>query len=783
MKLVFDVPAENMTETLPVGNGRLGAMIYGELMREQVVLNESSVWSGSPEEADREDAVNFLPEIRRLLSEGKNYEAEQIFDRYFVCKGKGSNYAHGSTVPFGCYQILGRMHLSYFQALSDGRVSCDCVKDYRRSLDLMTGEAVVSFTLDGVSYRREWIASEEKDAIYLHLTASQPGMIHAGIGLDRDEHFVTERLNDSSIFMRGRLSDGYGRTGGIRYFCAAGAKSVGGTVFTEGNRIYIQNADEVLIAITAQTDMSGFMGKRVLDRKLKDVLEGNWKELRTLHCQNMQAVMGRMEITFNGTGREEISTPERIRRFCGGEKDEELLALYVQYARYLLHCCSRKGGLPANLQGIWADEIQTPWNGDWHLNAQQMIYWMAEKGNLSENHLPYLELAQYLSIPGSRTARSYYGAGGWTVHTCTNPWGFTSPCEEASWGSTPGGSAWLCHHLWEHYLYTCDREYLTWAYPIMKGAAQFYLDMLVEDSEYGWLVTSPSSSPENVFLDRHGRSCFLCEGSAYERALVFSLFESCIEAQYVLKNDADFSEILQGYLERLAPIQITSDKRIMEWGKEYREKMPYHRHLSHLWGVYPGQMISEEHTPEYAEAAGNSLKARGRSTVGWAIAHRMCLWSRLRNGEEAFACVRDMFQYATGSNLFNLAYHCDETVREPEMPDLKHCRYPFQIDGNQGNAIGILMMLEDDFAHVQPDGKMEIEVILLPALPQALPQGRVKGVCTKGGLCVDLEWSEGKLQKTVFHGRKGQIFSVWYNEKKYMLNMKSARMEWKVPDE
>lgn len=654
MKLVFDCPAKTMTETLPIGNGRLGAMIYGEVMREQVVLNESSMWSGSPEETNRKDAKEFLPKIRRLLSEGKNYEAEQIFARHFICSGKGSNYAHGSTVPFGCYQVLGRMHLSYFQAISAGRISCDCMKDYRRTLDLMTGEAVVSFTLGGIKYKREWIASEGKGAIFLHLTASQPGMIHVGIGLDRDEHFVTERMSEYSICMHGQLPDGCGGDRGVRYVCKAEAKSVGGTIFTEGNRIYIQNADEALIAVTAQTNMSGFLGKkawlgRMCETENSSVLKNDWPELREEHCRNMRSVMGRMEITLKGALRlEELPTPERIRRFCNGEKDEDLLALYVQYARYLLHCCSRKGGLPANLQGIWADEIQTPWNGDWHLNAQQMIYWMAEKGNLSEDHLPYLELVQEMVAPGSRTAKAYYGAGGWVVHTCTNPWGFTSPCEDTSWGATLGSPAWLCYHLWEHYLYTCDGEYLTRVYPIMKGAAQFYLDMLVEDFEYGWLVTSPSSSPENVFLDSQGRSCSLCEGSAYDRELVFSLFELCIEAQYVLKDDIDFAKLLEKYLGRLAPIQITSDKRIMEWQKEYQEKMPYHRHLSHLWGAYPGQMISEEYTPEYAEAVKNSLKARGRSTVGWAIAHRMCLWGRMRNGEEAFRYVNDLFRYATG---------------------------------------------------------------------------------------------------------------------------------------
>lgn len=771
MQILFEKPAIDMIDTLPIGNGRIGALIYGELMREQVVLNESSMWSGSPEETDREQAANYLPQIRELLQKGKNYEAEQVFKKHFTCTGKGTNYAHGSTVPFGCYQMLGRMYLSYFQAVSSGRIGCDCVKDYKRVLDLDTGIVTVSFKLSDIVYQREWIASKEQESIYLHLTASKKQMIHLSIGLDRDECFDVFSTGEKEIIMKGQLADGYDTEKGIHYICGVKAITKGGNVYTKGTRLYIEDADEAVVLIAAHTDLSGFMGKKKIEieKQIKTELENaskkSWEEVKKEHITSYQKQYKKMQIQLGEkTELENLPTKERILRFINGEEDLELISLYVQYARYLLISCSQQDSFPANLQGIWTDEIQTPWNGDWHLNAQQMIYWLAEKANLSECHIPYLNLTKELVIPGRKTAKAYYGRKGWLAHTCTNPWGFTSPCEDAAWGSTTGSPAWLCHHLWEHYLYTLDDTYLEEIYPVMKEAMQFYLEMLVEEKEHKYLVTSPSSSPENLFLDEKGRKCGLCEGPAYDRELIKALASYCIEAQYILKNDISFQQMLESIQERFAPIQIGNDGRIMEWGEEYREAMPYHRHLSHLWGVYPGSLISKEDTPKLAKAAIKSLKGRGRTTVGWAIAYRMCLWARLRNGEEAYSYIRDMFRYATGYNLFNLAYHCDETTLYPELPDIEKCRYPFQIDGNQGNGAGILLMLLDDKAAVTSYGEIEIDIILLPALPSAFSSGWVKGICAKGGILVDIEWKNGVLVNAFFTGKEGQKAVVYYKK-------------------
>lgn len=418
-----------------------------------------------------------------------------------------------------------------------------------------------------------------------------------------------------------------------------------------------------------------------------------------------RAQAGRMSLSFTGESRNAgLPLPERIRLFNQGEPDPGLLALYVQYARHQIISSSQEGEFPANLQGIWSDEIQTPWNGDWHLNAQQQLYWLVEKVGLPENHLPFLKLTEALVEQGEKTAASYYGARGWIVHTMTNPWGVTTPLEDAAWGSTTGSSAWQCHHLFEHYLYTGDRDYLAEVYPVMKGAAQFYLDMLVEDAKTGYLVTSPSSSPENRFFDKEGRECALCEGPAYDRELISSLFEYCIQAQAVLGNAPEFVAELAETRKRLAPLEIASDGRIMEWGEEYPEALIHHRHLSHLWGVYPGYHINRRKTPELARAAEKSLLFRWTTTPGWASTYRACVAARLENAGEAYGYVRYALRYATAPNFMNLAYHCDERRVHHDVPKIGTAKHQFQMDGNQANATGILLMLMDDDAWIRDDG-------------------------------------------------------------------------------
>lgn len=804
-QILFDAPARDFTESLLIGNGRLGACIYGEVLREQLIINESSMWSGSPEESDRPGAAAYLPEIRRLIREGKNLQAQKLFEEHFTCRGSGTNFAHGTDVPFGCYQMLGRLMISYFQAVSSGRQDTCCLENYQRSLDLESAVASVSFSLGGRRYTREYLASADCQAIYIHLSCEEKGQIDFTCGLDRDECFAVEPLSVPSenlrfacrhfadefpaadlpvngpsvcgLYMHGQLADGFGTDRGIRYGCAMSVKATGGRIIQEPLRVRVAGADEAWIILTARTDLSGFMGKELCDplsRSLSDLQAAcaeKWNTVLRKHqdwyapqYHSMELSLGAKKDAFSGN----VTTRELLHSAAKGGIDPTLITLYVQFARYLMICSSAPDGFPANLQGIWSDEILTPWNGDWHLNAQQMIYWLVEKANLPSCHIPYLKLTGELVKPGEKTAQTYYGARGWLAHTCTNPWGFTSPCEDASWGSTTGSPAWQCHHLWEHYLYHPDNEYLAWAYPIMKGAMLFYLDNMVEDND-GYLITSPSSSPENWFLDESGDQCALCEGPTYDRALILSLNESCIQAGLILGTDITFTEELQKIRERLAPIRIGSDGRIMEWSREFQEPFPFHRHLSHLWGVFPGNLISKERTPQYAAAAEKSLEARGMTTAGWAIAFRGCLQARLRNGDRALTCFQSAMKYATAYNLMNLAYHCDETLEHPPGLDLEHCRYPFQIDGNQGNAMIILLMLLDDEVEFRKDHTMVIHLYLLPALPRALSCGSVRGIRAKGSLTIDMDWKNGKTTFLSVKGPAGTPVVIHENGKDQMI--------------
>jgi alpha-L-fucosidase 2 len=754
--LRFTAPTCRFDEALPIGNGRLGAMVYGQVAEERLLLNESGMWSGSPEQADREGAWRRLAEIRKLLAEGENKKAEELFHASFTCTGQGTAHGSGAAAPFGCYQMLGFLTMHFFNRLSFSHQNFDHMDEYVRELDISRAVAGVRFPGGGVRYSREYLCSAPDQAIAIRLSADRPGQVNVGLGLDRPERRTVEAVSPDELVMRGALDDGYVGEG-VRYACAVKVVAKGGEVYAECGRVYVKGADEALIVIAASTSLSGFPGGRgaadpealALDEARAAVGKG-WDALLAAHVEDFQSYFGRMDLAFEkGESRSALDLAGRMRDAEARFDDPGLAELHFHYARYLLISCSRPGGMPANLQGLWAEEVQTPWNGDWHLNAQQMIYWAAERANLSECHTPYLELTRSLVAPGQRTARAYYNSDGWVAHTCTNPWGFTSPCEEALWGSTLGSGAWLCHHLWEHYLFTGDLGYLRGVYPVLCGAARFYRDILAEDPETGLLVTSPSSSPENAFFTDKGETCALCMGPSYDTQLVRSLFSYCVEAQRLLGEDPAFARELAGLLNRMADIEIGSDGRVKEWLKEYREPYPFHRHVSHLWGAYPGRLISREKTPELAEAAERSLIARGKTTAGWATAYRLCLWARLRRGERAFQCLGDALKNATAFNLFNLAYHCDETLPEPLSPAIGRGFYPFQIDGNMGVASGILMMLADDRVE---DGHTVID--LLPALPEALPGGILRGASAPGGFELDLTWRDMRPVEAAVRAKK-----------------------------
>lgn len=755
----FDTPATNFTESIPLGNGRLGAMMFGGVIEERIVLNESSVWSGSRQDADRPNAYKALPEIQRLLLEGKNPEAEALVNANFICNGPGSSGGTGKG-QYGCYQVLGNLHLTF---PSDSQAP---VENYRRELNLSNAVARVEFRRAGVTFTREMLASAPAHVMVLHLSADRSKQVSFEARLDRPERFETSDDGQNGLLMTGQLDDGRGG-GGVRYAARVRVLNRGGEVSVTGNRLRVKQADEVILLISAATDYRGFAGRQTKDpvaatrNDLNKAAKKPYETLRQAHVADYQKYFGRVSLYLEPRDAATASkpTPQRIQAAQAAPGDPSLGALYFNFGRYLLISSSRPGGFPANLQGIWAEEIQTPWTGDWHLDINvQMNYWPAEVCNLSELAQPLFALIDSLQAPGARTAQDYYHARGWVAHVITNPWGFTSPGEAASWGSYSGGSAWLCQHLYDHYLFTRDGRFLQWAYPILRSAARFYADILIAEPTHQWLVVAPANSPENQFLMPNGAAASTCMGPTALQQQVRYLFEACIESSKVLGIDENFRQELISKHARLAPTQIGSDGRIMEWLKEYPEPEPHHRHVSHLLGLYPGDEISLERTPALAAAARKTLETRTDDGVGWSLSFKALLWARLGDSNHAWKLVRNALAPAYGMDM---RYDKGGGV----YPNLFDACPPFQIDGNFGVTAAIAEML------LQSE---EGRIHLLPALPDAWKNGKVEGLRARGGFEIGMNWKDGRLTAATIKSSPGGTCHVFYSGKTIMLALKKG---------
>ncbi len=734
----YEHPADKWENAFPVGNGQLGAMVFGRTDEERIQLNEETYWTGGPYNQTRKGGKEHLAEVRQLIFEGDYLKAHHLFGRYLM----------GYPVEQQKYQSLANLILA-FESQGD-------VKNYVHQLDLDSAIVTTSYEQNGISFKREVFSSPVDQVIVVRMEASQPRSIsfraelrgcrnqaHSNYATD---YFQMDSYGEDGLILTGKSADYLGVSGRVLYVCLLKAIINDGEVKTGYRDLVVKNASAVTLYISAATnfvsykDLSGDPLKKAQEA-IQAALKKDYQKIKEDHLTAHRELFRRVSIDLGSTDNSFLSTDLRIKNF-DGKNDPNLAALCFQFGRYLLISSSRPGTQPANLQGIWNENMNPSWDSKYTTNINlEMNYWPAEVTNLSECASPLFQMIKELADQGADVAREHYGCQGWVFHQNTDIWRVAAPMDGPDWGAFTTGGAWLCTHLWEHYLFTRDKKFLAEYYPIMKASVEFFLDFLVPHPKYGWLVTNPSTSPEN-FPDRPGNITFfdettgwmspgttLCAGSTIDLQILSDLFGYAAEASKVLGVDEEFRKKVLETKAKLAPMQINKKGELQEWLEDWGQKEKSHRHISHLYGLFPGNQISPARTPQLAAAARAVLEQRGLTGNGWSSAWKMACWARLYEPEKAM----DNFLYALKNYSFNNLFSI--------------CSNALQVDGSFGLTAAIAEILLQSH---------EGFIDFLPALPSSWQNGQVKGLLARGGFEVNLSWEKGKLSQAEIISKKGE---------------------------